>query len=525
MKIAIYSRKSKFTGKGESIENQIIKCKKFIEFKFDVNPEEAEIFIDEGFSGKNEDRPRYQDMLKKIKNKEIDSIIIYQLNRLGRNARDIHNTMQLCEDLGCVIYSATEGFDSSTSFGRALIGILASLAQLEREQLAERVKDNMYTLAKMGRWLGGQSPLGFQGVKEYYIDENGKQRSITKLKENKEELKLVKVIYNKYLELRSLSQVSKWALESGLKGKNGGYMDKSIVNSILQNPVYVKSDENVMKYLENKGYEVCGAANGNGLLRYGGKDEQIAAVAKHNGIIEANTWIKIQEILKENTEKGPKTGKTHNALLTGILRCGKCGSTMGVIHGASYKGIKTHYYKCNLKIKSPKLCDSKNLNVLEFEEKFFSFLKNYSKEELINNLQKSMQESKQIENMLNVKSIDQEIEKINKTIKQLLNRLKMIDDDEVAKIIITEITSEKNRLNELEDKKAKSLNEQSKLTMAEAEILKTINELDDFNNSFDDLSHEQKQIRLKDLLESITYVNDSFNIKFKVKKNYLKAWT
>ena len=136
-----------------------------------------------------------------------------------------------------------------------------------------------------------------------------------------------------------------------------------------------------------------------------------------------------------------------------------------------------------------------------------------------------MQESKQIENMLNVKSIDQEIEKINKTIKQLLNRLKMIDDDEVAKIIITEITSEKNRLNELEDKKAKSLNEQSKLTMAEAEILKTINELDDFNNSFDDLSHEQKQIRLKDLLESITYVNDSFNIKFKVKKNYLKAWT
>ena len=89
----------------------------------------------------------------------------------------------------------------------------------------------------------------------------------------------------------------------------------------------------------------------------------------------------------------------------------------------------------------------------------------------------------------------------------------MIDDDEVDKIIITEITSEKNRLNELEDKKAKSLNEQSKLTMAEAEILKTINELDDFNNSFDDLSHEQKQIRLKDLLESITYVNDSFNIK------------
>ena len=60
MSIAIYSRKSKFTGKGESIENQIIKCKKFIYFKFsDIPDKEIEIYIDEGFSGKNEDRPEY----------------------------------------------------------------------------------------------------------------------------------------------------------------------------------------------------------------------------------------------------------------------------------------------------------------------------------------------------------------------------------------------------------------------------------------------------------------------------------
>lgn len=108
--------------------------------------------------------------------------------------------MQMCEDIGAVIYSATEGFDSSTSFGRAIIGILASLAQLEREQLGERVTDNMYTLAKMGRWLGGQSPLGFNGTREYYIDADGKERSITKLSQNAEELKLIKAIYKKYLE-------------------------------------------------------------------------------------------------------------------------------------------------------------------------------------------------------------------------------------------------------------------------------------------------------------------------------------
>ena len=194
---------------------------------------------------------------------------------------------------------------------------------------------------------------------------------------------------------------------------------------------------------------------------------------------------------------------------------------MGVIHGASYKGIKTHYYKCNLKIKSPKLCDSKNLNVLEFEEKFFKFLKNYNREELIKSLQKSIQEeSQQIENMLNINNINKEIERINKTTKHLLNKLKIIDNDEVAKIIIDEITCEKNRLNTLKNKKAKSINEQNKLIIAETEILKTINDLDDFNNSFCELSHEQKQIRLKDLLESINYKENTFEIKLRIKKTY-----
>ena len=328
-KIAIYSRKSKFTGKGESIENQILKCKQFIQFKFEVTPDDVEIFIDEGFSGKNENRPRYQDMLQKIKNKEIDKVVIYQLNRLGRNARDIHNTMQMCEDLGCVIYSATEGFDSSTSFGRAIIGILASLAQLEREQLAERVKDNMYTLAKMGRWLGGQSPLGYNGTREYYIDESGKERSVTKLKPNTEELKIVKLIYKKYIEEKSLSQVGKWSLTNNFKGKNGGNIDKSAINVILQNPVYVKSNNDVFSYLENEGYEVCGIANGNGLLRYAKDDKKIVATAAHKGIIDADTWLEVQRIIKVNTEKAPSLGKSKGALLTGLLKC-KCGAGMQV---------------------------------------------------------------------------------------------------------------------------------------------------------------------------------------------------
>lgn len=519
--IAIYTRKSKFTGKGESIENQIEKCKKFIEFKFNVDSENIEIFIDEGFSGKNEDRPRYQDMMKKIKNKEINSIVIYQLNRLGRNARDIHNTMQLCEDLGTIIYSATEGFDSSTSFGRALIGILASLAQLEREQLAERVKDNMYTLAKLGRWLGGQSPLGFDGTREYYIDENGKERSVTKLKRNEEELKLVKLLYDKYLEEKSLSQVGKWSLTNYLKGKNGGELTKQAINVILQNPVYVKSSPEVFNYLNSIGVEVCGTPNGNGMLRYGKDDECIAATAKHKGVIDADKWLEVQNILKSNISKAPRRGKTNTALLTGILKC-KCGSSMRISYGQKRKdGTKPFYYICNMRISSGGTrCNMKSLNGTLFEGKLIDFLKAYNKETLLVELTNLLTSSKNIEVEITTDKIDIEIEKSNKAIKQLLNKLKLIDDLDISKILLDEISIEKNKIKALTQQKEELLNDQSENVLNQSEILNILNELDSFQKTFDNLDLEDKQKALKSLLSSITLTEDNkFLIDFNVKKN------
>lgn len=518
--IAIYSRKSKFTGKGESIENQIKKCKEFIKFKFEIDPENIDIYIDEDFTGRNENRPKFQEMISKIKLGEINSIVIYQLNRFGRNARDIHNSMAMCEEHNCVMYSATEGFDTSTSFGRAIMGILASLAQLETEQLGERVKDNMYTLAKMGRWLGGQSPLGFDGTREYYIDEYGKERSITKLKKNEDELKIVKSIYKKYLEEKSLSQVAKWSLTNCYKGKNGGDLDKSAINTILQNPVYVKSNGAVFEFLESKGFEVCGDANGNGMLRYGQKDECIIAVAKHKGVIEADDWLRVQRILKENTEKAPRLGKTNTALLTGILRC-SCGAPMVVIHGQKNKdGIKQFYYACNMKINSSgSRCNSKNINGLLIEEKLIEHLKLYSETQLIKLLQNNLLKNNKLDSKISTSSIESEISKSNKAIQQLLNKLKLVTDDEVSKILLEEIASEKNKIKSLEVKKSDVLNDQAVISINNTEILKIINLLDNFINNFDSLNFEDKKKQLGDIFSSITYKDDTFDISFNVKKN------
>lgn len=520
--IAIYTRKSKFTGKGESIENQIEKCKKFIEFKFgiDVIPQEN-IYIDEDFSGRNENRPKFQEMKKSIEQGKIKHVIIYQLNRFGRNARDIHNSIAFCEEHDCVLYSATEGFDTSTSFGKAVMGILASLAQLETEQLAERVKDNMYTLAKMGRWLGGQSPLGFDGTREYYIDENGKERSITKLKRNEEELKLVKSLYDKYLKEKSLSQVSKWSLTNHLKGKNGGDLNKNAINVILQNPVYVKSSKEVFDYLIAEGNEVCGEPNGNGMLRYGKEETSIVATSKHKGVIDADVWLSVQNTLKSNISKAPRLGKTNTALLTGLLRC-KCGSTMRISYGQKRKdGTKPFYYICNMKTNSGgSRCNSQNIPGELLEKRFIQFLKNYNKETLLVELTKLLKTTKNLESIITTDKIDNDIEKSNKAIKQLLNKLKLIDDIDISKLLLDEIAAEKNNIKSLEEQKVKMLNDQSENIINQSEILNLLNELDSFQKTFDDLNLEDKQKILKSLITSLsTNDNNEFIIDFNIKKN------
>lgn len=518
MTVAIYSRKSKFTGKGESIENQIIKCQKFIEFKFsdEITEKDIEIYIDEGFSGKNEDRPKYQEMISKVKNEEIDKIIIYQLNRLGRNARDIHNTMEMCTSLNCIIYSATEGFDSSTSFGRAVIGILASLAQLEREQLAERIKDNMYTLAKMGRWLGGQSPLGFNYIRETYKDENMKERSLALLRKNTEELKLVKKLYDKYLDEKSLSQVSKWSLTNNFRGKNGGNLDKSAINIILQNPVYVQSNQQVCDFLEKLGYEVCGDPNGNGILRYGKSEEKIAAISKHKGIIPADKWLQVQEIIKKNTEKAPRLGKTNTALLTGILKC-QCGSGMRVTYGHKKPdGTKSFYYTCSMKNNSGGTrCKSKNINGQEVEKLVINKIKIRTAEDICNNLKALTGSLNQEETASKVNSLNEEKNLLKTKIDNLINKLSLTSDTDISQLFINQISIFKTKILGIDRQLDEFKNIEAKISEAHREVNNNIKKLDEFKNNFDYMDFEEKKHCLNDMLEKITWNSDTEEIILK----------
>ena len=178
MQFFIYSRKSVYTGKGESIENQIEMCKQYIHSKFsDLSDADITVYEDEGFSAQNTDRPQFQQMLRDIKLKKPDFVVCYRLDRVSRNVSDFSSLIEDLNDRDISFVCIKEEFDTSKPMGKAMMYIASVFAQLERETIAERVRDNMLMLARTGRWLGGTTPTGYTSEKQQEIIMDGKVKT------------------------------------------------------------------------------------------------------------------------------------------------------------------------------------------------------------------------------------------------------------------------------------------------------------------------------------------------------------
>lgn len=293
IRIAIYSRKSKYTDKGDSIGNQIELAKEYINThylsdKYDVEIKEYE---DEGFSGGNIDRPHFQEFLKDQNKNAYDVLICYRLDRISRNIADFSKLMEELTTVNTSFVSIKEQFDTKTPMGRAMMYIASVFAQLEREVIAERVRDNMLELSKTGRWLGGDTPTGFKAERYEIVqvcekDEKSEEivgnkiRKACKLVTDEEEKELILHLCDKYLELKSLSQLEHYCLINNIKTKNKKEFGTFSLKTILTNPVYVKNDQEILKYFKEKGIHIYAEQDGRdkfdgkyGLLAYNKKVE------------------------------------------------------------------------------------------------------------------------------------------------------------------------------------------------------------------------------------------------------------
>ncbi|GAA0177795.1 recombinase family protein [Clostridium sediminicola] len=490
MNVAIYSRKSKFTCKGESIDNQIQLCKNYINNRLnDKNIAELFIYEDEGFSGGNMNRPQFQKLLEDAKSKKFNILICYRLDRISRNVANFSSTLEVLQKYNIDFISIKEQFDTSCPMGRAMIYIASVFAQLERETIAERIKDNMLELSKTGRWLGGTPPLGYTSKPITFYDENMNIRKMSKLKQVPKELETVKLIYEKYLELKSLTKVETFMLQNNVKTKRGSKFSKTNLKIILSNPVYVKSTNNVLNFLQNKGITTCGVPDGiSGILTYNKQksitnnsgnivrvsrdiSKWIAAVSIQKGVINSDDWLDVQHILAKNKKAFPNQGKTHNALLTGILKCAECKSPMQIAHGHISKktGGKNYYYVCPLR-KSSKgfLCNNKNVKVDELDAKIKIFLQEnaFDKKKLLNNLiTDNIKLRRKNIHLSKVEVLKKNIENKEKEIQNLLDTLAIEND--LSQLITSKIKSRKDEIIQLKKEILQINNNEPSLSFTE----------------------------------------------------------
>lgn len=348
MRIAIYSRKSRWTGRGDSVENQAAMCREYIQryllpenVEGEMTPPEILVYEDEGFSGKNTKRPEFQRMMRDIQERRYDYLVCYRLDRLGRNMIDLATLVEELNRREISFISIKEQFDTSTPMGKAMLYFAGVLAQMEREQIAERVRDNMLMLARSGRWLGGNTPLGFLSAEEKKMQMDGKVRKTWRLQVKDDEIPIVKRIFQLYLEEQSLGKVAEYFQVRQIRTRKNKEYTVTAVRDILRNPVYCCADQEGYAYFYELGCQVCmepeEAVGENGFICYaktvsGHKENPpekwILAVGKHPGIVGGKDFVKVQKLLEKNRFKGD-TYRIHNeiALLSGLLYC-SCGHAM-----------------------------------------------------------------------------------------------------------------------------------------------------------------------------------------------------
>lgn len=532
MKAAIYSRKSKFTGKGESIENQIELCKKYAHTHFDIEEKDIYIYEDEGFSGGNTNRPQFQMLLNDAKKKKFDVLICYRLDRLSRSVGDFTNTMDEIQKYGVSFVSIREQFDTSTPMGRAMMYIASVFSQLERETLTERIKDNMMQLAKTGRWLGGITPTGFYSKEVSHIDNYGKQRKMFKLSPIKQELVLVELIYDKFLELKSLTKVDQYCLMNSIKSKNNISYTRYSIRYILSNPVYAVADKTLYTYLINNGYEVSSYEsqfNGQfGLLvynktnqtnkvssRFKSKSELIVAVGAHKGIISSEKWIAVQKLLHKNKSKSYYSAKNSNSLLSGILRCGKCGSYMRPKNGRISKdGTQIYYYMCTMKERSKRTkCDMKNVKGNDLDALIISRIKQLSMydSQLHNNIDTDKIKIKTVQDSIlkEITLIKNDISSQKKSIDNLVATLTETENSTARKYIVKQIEAMDLEVGKLNERLVSLLDAQELNNSKENSLDTIIAMLATFNDNINDIDVESKRAFLQSIVDKVIWDGES----------------
>ena len=316
LRCAIYTRKSSEEGLEQdfnSLEAQREACEAYIRSQAHEGWKALPArFDDGGFSGGSLERPALQQLLVEIREKRLDVIVIYKIDRLTRSLMDFAKLADLFDQNGVSFVSVTQQFNTTTSMGRLMLNVLLSFAQFEREITGERIRDKIAASKKKGMWMGGTVPIG-------YDVEN------RKLVVNHKDAETVRTLFRLYLEFGSVRKV--WAearrlnLRTAIRVSSNGiqtggkpFCPGNIYN-LLQSPYFIGR-------MPHKGQSYA---------------------SSHPAIIDPETWEAVQAKLAANrVDRRFDRNSKHKNPLVGILYDAK-GVRFTPSH-ARKKGQKYRYY-------------------------------------------------------------------------------------------------------------------------------------------------------------------------------------
>lgn len=312
IRCAIYTRKSTEEGLEQdfnSLDAQREACEAYIKSQM----HEGWVLLDKqyndgGYSGGTMDRPAFKELLKDIENDEVDIVVVYKVDRLTRSLMDFSKIIDVFDRHETSFVSITQQFNTTTSMGRLTLNILLSFAQFEREVTGERIRDKISASKKKGMWMGGKVPLG-------YLKED------KKLIIHKEDSRKVQMLFEKYLELKSVPKLMQYLKEHEIKTKTDKYFSKGQLYHLLANKIYIGKITH-----KDKVYD-----------------------GEHEAIITDEIFERVQKLLYENkVDKTCGAKCSSNSLLAGLIY-DDLGNKMTPSHSNSHKRRYRYYVSTALK--------------------------------------------------------------------------------------------------------------------------------------------------------------------------------
>lgn len=464
MKVAIYIRVSTIEQAEEGFSIAAQK-ERLLAYCTSQGWEITEIYIDDGKSAKDTNRPQLQRMLSDIENKEIDVVLVYKLDRLTRSVLDLYQLLEVFEKHNVKFKSATEVYDTTTAIGRLFLTLVAALAQWYRENLSENVSFGMAEKVRQGQWHGSDAPYGY----DYIVDEK-------KLVINEKEAEVVRNIFNMYIDGYSDRKIAIKLNEDGIPTQKGGPWRENRIRYMLTNPIYIGNLRWGVRINQNEAFEVENAAP---------------------SIISKETFDNAQKI-RHSRRRFHGRQATSDFIFSGVLRCVRCGGPLKG-HTKREKGRRYKSYRCINSLENH--CDFGLISERTVEYNFIEYLKKMSFDVEI-----------EINNNDNAEENEKLIKKLNKDLSSISSRKKkwqyawaneMIDDDQFTERMKEENEKEnqiKQRLKDLE------VNIEDKIIDTELKemVTNTIDRWDSLHNT------EKKQI-VSILIDKI--VIDKINTK------------